>query len=33
MGDGKKKIISDEIPIAKKLRQHLPVSTIENQYR
>ena len=26
MGDGVKKIINDEIPIAKKLRQHLPVS-------
>lgn len=27
MGDGVKKIIKDEVPIAKKLRQHLPVSS------
>ncbi len=25
MGDGKKRIIEDEIPIAKKLREHLPI--------
>ncbi len=33
MGNGVKKIISEEIPIAIKLRQHLPVTTVENSLR
>ena len=33
MGDGVKKIIKDEIPIAKKLRQNLPVSSGEIELR
>ena len=33
MGDGVKRVISDEVPIAKKLRQHLPVTTIQSNLR
>ena len=33
MGDGVKRVIKDEIPIAKKLRQHLPVSIGDDEYR